>query len=138
MIFKIDLLDELSIQADCKYLSDLHHLKDWQRTRLVRALEQTPSDAAELQEWNDALEYFTGARPRASAEEARSALIAGLSAPWQARRRRVVMNFAHILIRLLPGARPGRPSPAVASLKKRPADAPDRDLRQQAAGMVAL
>ena len=63
------------------YLSGLHYLNDWQRTRLIRALEQTPSDAAELREWNDALEYLTGARPRASAEEARSALIAGLSAP---------------------------------------------------------
>lgn len=50
MIFKIDLLDELSIQLDCAYLSDLHHLNDWQRTRLIRALEQTPSDAAELRE----------------------------------------------------------------------------------------
>lgn len=37
--FKIDLLDALSIQADCTYLSDLHHLNDWQRARLVRALE---------------------------------------------------------------------------------------------------
>lgn len=81
MIFKIDLLDALSIQADCTYLSDLHHLNDWQRARLVRALEQTPSDAAELREWNDALEYFTGARPRTNVEEARTALIAGLSAP---------------------------------------------------------
>lgn len=81
MIFKIDLLDALSIQADCMYLSDLHHLNDWQRTRLIRALEQTPSDAAELREWNDALEYLTGARSCASAEEARAALIAGLSAP---------------------------------------------------------
>ncbi|MBS5280960.1 MAG: hypothetical protein KHY27_05320 [Butyricicoccus pullicaecorum] len=50
MIFKIDLLDALSIQLDCAYLSDLHHLNDWQRTRLIRALEQTPSDAAELRE----------------------------------------------------------------------------------------
>ena len=40
MIFKIDLLDALSIQLDCAYLSDLHHLNDW----------QTPSDAAELRE----------------------------------------------------------------------------------------
>ena len=37
MIFKIDLLDALSIQLDCAYLSDLHHLNDWQRTRLIRA-----------------------------------------------------------------------------------------------------
>lgn len=81
MIFKIDLLDALSMQADCTYLSDLHHLNAWQRARLIRALEQTPSDAAELREWNDALEYLTGARPRANAEEARGALIAGLSAP---------------------------------------------------------
>lgn len=51
MIFKIDLLDALSMQADCVYLSDLHYLNDLQRTRLIRALEQTPSDAAELREW---------------------------------------------------------------------------------------
>ena len=88
MIFKIDLLDALSMQADCMYLSDLHYLNDWQRTRLVCALEQTPSDAAELREWNDVLEYLTGARPRANAEEARGALIAGLSAPGWARRQR--------------------------------------------------
>lgn len=138
MIFKIDLLDALSIQADCTYLSDLRHLNDWQRMRLIRALEQTPSDAAELREWNDALESLTGARPRTDVEKARAALIAGLSAPWRARRRRGVMNFANIFIRLLPGAWSERPTPAVASLKKRPAVATDRNLRQQAAGLVAV
>jgi len=80
MIFKIDLLEALSIQADCTYLSDLKHLDGLRRARLVRALERVPPDAAELREWNDALEYLTGAQPRADAEQARAALITGLSA----------------------------------------------------------
>ena len=79
MIFKIDLLEALSIQADCTYLSDLKHLDGLHRARLVRALERVPPDAAELREWNDALEYLTGAQPHANAEQARAALIAGLS-----------------------------------------------------------
>lgn len=80
MIFKIDLLEALSIQADCTYLSDLKHLDGLRRARLVRALERVPPDAAELREWNDAPEYLTGAQPRADAEQARAALITGLSA----------------------------------------------------------
>lgn len=80
MIFKIDLLEALSIQADCTYLSDLKHLDGLRRARLVRALERVPPDAAELRERNDALEYLIGAQPRADAEQARAALITGLSA----------------------------------------------------------
>ena len=80
MIFKIDLLEALSIQADCTYLSDLKHLDGLRRARLVRALERVPPGAAELREGNDALEYLTGAQPRADAEQARAALITGLSA----------------------------------------------------------
>ena len=80
MIFKTDLLEALSIQADCAYLSDLKHLVGLRRARLVRALERVPPDAAELREWNDALEYLTGTQPCADAEQARAALIAGLSA----------------------------------------------------------
>lgn len=80
MIFKIDLLEALSIQADCTYLSDLKHLDGLRRARLVRALERVPPDAAELREWNDALEYLTGAQSCADAEQARAALITGLSA----------------------------------------------------------
>lgn len=45
MIFKIDLLEALSIQADCTYLSDLKHLDGLRRARLVRALERVPPGA---------------------------------------------------------------------------------------------
>ncbi|WP_417083211.1 hypothetical protein [Evtepia gabavorous] len=79
MMFKMDLLDALTIQADCDYLSDLKHLNDWQKIRLARELAKVPADAAALKEWNDALEYLTGAQPCDNAEQARAALIAGLS-----------------------------------------------------------
>lgn len=79
MMFKMDLLDALTLQADCDYLSDLKHLNDWQKIRLARELAKVPTDAAALKEWNDALEYLTGAQPCANAEQARAALIAGLS-----------------------------------------------------------
>lgn len=82
MMFEMPLLDALSIQADCTYPSDLRYLNGWQQMRLARTLERIPPDAAGLKEWNDALEYLTGdSTPRATADEARSALIAGLAAP---------------------------------------------------------
>ena len=47
--------------------------------RLARVLENISADTATLQEWNDALEYLTGAKACINAEQARAALIAGLS-----------------------------------------------------------
>ena len=35
MTFEIPLVDALSIQADCMYLSDLRYLDKWQRVRPV-------------------------------------------------------------------------------------------------------
>lgn len=81
VIFKIDLLDALSIQADCRYLSDLKYLNNWQRMRLARDLEQVPADAAELKEWNDALAYFSREPPQNTAEAARERLLQVLSRP---------------------------------------------------------
>lgn len=80
MILKMDLLDALTMQANCDDLSDLKRLNCWQKVHLARELVKVPADAAELRKWNDALEYLTGAPPCADAEQARSALIAGLSA----------------------------------------------------------
>ena len=81
VIFKIDLLDALSIQADCRYLSDLKYLDEWQRMRLARELERVPSDAADLKEWNDALQYLSRDAPQKTAEAARERLIQSLSRP---------------------------------------------------------
>ena len=79
MMFKMDLLDVLTIHAKCDYLSDLKHLNNQQKMRPTHALAKIPADAAVLKEWNDALEYLTGAQPCDNAEQARAALIAGLS-----------------------------------------------------------
>lgn len=78
----LSLLDVMSIQMGCTYLSDLHFLNSDQRALLAGKLNRlTPKDA-DLHDWNDALEYLTGdSRPRATAEQAKAALIAGLSAP---------------------------------------------------------
>lgn len=81
MVFKIDLLDALSMRAGCTCLSDLHALNEWQRVRLARELEQVPADAAELKEWNDALQYLFRDPPQDTAETARERLIQSLSRP---------------------------------------------------------
>lgn len=81
MIFKIDLLEALSIQADCTYLSDLKHLAGLRRARLVRALERVPPDAAELREWNDALAYLSAEPSQETPQAARERLIQSLSRP---------------------------------------------------------
>lgn len=81
MILKMGLLDMLAVHANCDYLSDLPHLDIWQKMRLARVLENISADTATLREWNDALEYLTGANACINAEQARAALIAGLSWP---------------------------------------------------------
>lgn len=83
MIMKIDLLDALSMWADCRYLSDLKYLDEWRRARLARALEKLPADAADLKEWNDALQYLSRDAPQETAEAARERLIQSLSRPRQ-------------------------------------------------------
>ena len=81
MVFKMDLLDALSIRAGCACLSDLHALNEWQRGRLARELANIPADAADLKEWNDALQYLSRDPPQDTAEAARERLIQSLSRP---------------------------------------------------------
>lgn len=76
----ISLLDVLSIRMGCTYLSDLRFLDGAQRAMLAGKLERIPARAADLRDWNDALEYLTGdSRPMADPEQARAALIAALA-----------------------------------------------------------
>ena len=75
MTFEIPLVDALSIQADCMYLSDLRYLDKWQRVRLARILGQLPADAASLEEWNNALQYLAQQPPEETAAAARERLI---------------------------------------------------------------
>lgn len=77
----LSLLDTLAMQMGCDYLSDLRFLDGAQRAALAEKLKRIPAQTSDLHDWNDALEYLTGdSRPRADAEQARAALIAGLSA----------------------------------------------------------
>lgn len=71
----VSLLDYLVGHAGCMYLSDLRFLREWERVRLEREVEKIPPYAANVQEWNDALHYLTGAPPERTAEEARCTLM---------------------------------------------------------------
>jgi len=78
---ELSLLDLLSLQMNCTYLSDLRGLDDGLRAMMSRRLEQLPARAEELHDWNDALEYLTGAPPEETAQAAKERLIALLSQP---------------------------------------------------------
>lgn len=76
------LLDLLSIQMKCDYLSDLRFLSPKQRRYLAQKLDQlTPRDE-DIREWNDALTYLTHSPPAATAIAAREQRIKILSRPY--------------------------------------------------------
>lgn len=78
----MSLLDLMSLQMGCDYLSDLCNLSRGQRAILAEKLERLPARESDLCDWNEALRYLTGdGAPRATAEDARAALISGLTAP---------------------------------------------------------
>lgn len=79
MTLEIPLLDMLSSQAGCTYLSDLRYLSGWQKLRLAWTLERMPVDAADLKEWNDALDYLVREPPQETTQAARERLIQSLS-----------------------------------------------------------
>ena len=80
MYLQIPLLDYLFHQAQPSILSDLRHLNQWEKSRLLHVLERTPAEAASEEEWADAVTYLTGAPPQGGPAAARSELIARLSA----------------------------------------------------------
>ena len=77
-VLTLPLLEFLQYKAGCTYLSDLRRLDGWQRARLARVLEQVPAEAADLQTWNDALNYLAQAPPEETAHAARERLISRL------------------------------------------------------------
>lgn len=81
MKIEMSLLELIAIQMGCDYLSDLSGLSNTQRTILAEKLERLPARESDLRDWNDALRYLTGdSIPKATAEDARAALISGLTA----------------------------------------------------------
>ena len=81
MIAEQSLLDLIAIQMGCMYLSDLRFLTGAQKTRLAYTLERLTPREEDLYQWNDALEYLTGAACEPSALEAKQRLIQLLSDP---------------------------------------------------------
>ena len=77
----LSLLEFLADKAGCPYLSDLPRVSGWQRVRMARELEHIPAESASLHDWNDALDYLTGAPPEKTAQAARERLIHALEKP---------------------------------------------------------
>lgn len=83
------LLDLLSIQMGCMYLSDLRFLSPEQRRYLAHKLERMTPREEDVWEWNDALDYLTGVPPEKTAQAAKVRLVHLLSQPCGAGKDRV-------------------------------------------------
>lgn len=83
------LLDLLSIQMGCMYLSDLRFLSPEQRRYLAQRLDRLTPRQEDIREWNDALNYLTGAPPEDTARAAKDRLVHLLSQPCGAGKDRV-------------------------------------------------
>lgn len=75
------LLDLLSIQMGCMYLSDLRFLSLEQRRYLAQRLDRLTPRQEDIREWNDALDYLTGEPPEDTAQAAKDRLVHLLSQP---------------------------------------------------------
>lgn len=75
------LLDLLSIQMGCMYLSDLRFLSPEQRRYLAQRLDRLTPRQEDIREWNDALDYLTGEPPEDTAQAAKERLVHLLSQP---------------------------------------------------------
>ena len=79
MTVEQSLLDLLSIQMGCMYLSDLRFLSPGQRQYLAQKLDRLTPREEDVREWNDALTYFTDAPPEPTARAAKERLVALLA-----------------------------------------------------------
>lgn len=75
------LLDLLSIQMGCMYLSDLRFLSPEQRRYLAQRLDRLTPRQEDIREWNDALDYLIGEPPEDTAQAAKERLVHLLSQP---------------------------------------------------------
>ena len=75
MMVEQSLLDSLSIQMGCTYLSDLRFLSQEQRRYLAQKLERLTPREEDIRDWNDALGYLTHAPPEDTARAAKEQLV---------------------------------------------------------------
>ena len=69
------LLDRITIQMGCTYLSDLRYLSRDLQLRLAEKLKSLQARDHDLRDWNDALEYLTGQPSEQTAERAKARLL---------------------------------------------------------------
>lgn len=81
MMVEQSLLDLMSIQMGCMYLSDLRFLSQEQRRYLAQKLDRLTPREEDIREWNDALSYLTNAPPETTAQATKERLIYLLSQP---------------------------------------------------------
>lgn len=79
MLIEQALLDWMSGQMGCTYLSDLRYLSLGKRRQLAGKLESLALREEDLRDWNDALVYLTGASPETTAQNAKKQLVLLLS-----------------------------------------------------------
>lgn len=84
MMVEQSLLDLLAIQMGYMYLSDLRFLSLEQRRYLAQRLDRLTPRQDDVREWNDALDYLTGAPPEDTAQAAKERLVHLLSQPCDA------------------------------------------------------
>ena len=86
MIPKQSLLDLIAIQMSCSDLSNLKRLSGEQQRYLAQKLEPLTPREEDLDQWNDALCYLTGAALEASTGMAKMRLIQCLKKPTEQRK----------------------------------------------------
>lgn len=79
MMKEQSLLELLSIQMGCEYLSDLHYLTIPQRNYLAQKLKPLLPRQEDLRDWNEVLAYLTGEPEEKTAFAAKARLIELLS-----------------------------------------------------------
>ena len=57
-----DLFERMAELMGCSYVSDLRYLDRKEKLRLAGIVSLIPDSDADLFQWNDALEYLTGAK----------------------------------------------------------------------------
>lgn len=75
MMVRQSLLDLMSIQMGCMYLSDLRFLSQEQRQYLAHKLDRLTPRNEDVRDWNDALGYLTHAPPEDTARSAKERLV---------------------------------------------------------------
>lgn len=79
MMVEQSLLELMSTQMGCTYLSDLRFLSPAQRQHLAWEVERLVPQEEDVRDWNDALDYLTGAPPEETASAAKEQLVSLLS-----------------------------------------------------------